>query len=146
MSLDAFNSLIKELETTMGLSGMEQESGYCRFEVDNGLILNFQYRPEADSLYIFCEVGGVPQTDAETYCQELLAANLTGAQSGCGMFALERETMTVLLTLETPLSAVNADNFRKRLDCMTLHAGRYQAKLSAADLPGSDSCAASGQE
>lgn len=72
MSLDSFNSLIKDLEHTMGLSSLEQESGYCCIEVNND---NFQYRTETDSLYIFCEVGSIPRKNVGTHCQELLAAN-----------------------------------------------------------------------
>ena len=127
MSLNDFNALIKELGNTMGLNSIQHESGYCRIEVDNGLIFNFQYQEARDSLYLFCEVGNIPQTGAETYCQKLLAANLAGAQSGCGMFALEQESMTVLLTLEIPLAAISASCFRKRLDGMALHAERHQA-------------------
>ena len=140
MSLNDFNTLIKKLENTMGLNSVEHESGYCCIEVDNGLIFHFQYQEARDSLYLFCEVGNIPQTGAESYCQELLAANLAGAQSGCGMFALEQETMTVLLTLEIPLVAINASCFRKRLDGMALHAERHQGMLFKETPPDSLSC------
>lgn len=146
MSLDSFNSLIKDLEHTMGLSSLEQEPGYCCIEVNNDLILNFQYRTETDSLYIFCEVGSIPRKNVGTHCQELLAANLTGAHLGCGMFALEQESMTVILTLEVPLSAAKADKLSKRIDCMGLHAERCRTMLFVDNSPGTGFCLAAGEE
>jgi hypothetical protein len=74
------------------------DAGTAVLEFDGTYSVTFQLMPEWDAIYMFTEVGTLPDEKLGEKAIQLLSANLFGVQTGGGVLALEPTSNTVVFS------------------------------------------------
>lgn len=106
-----FARAVQELGAHMGLPQLELDaSGSCALEFDQRLMVNFQYRPQEQEFWLYCDLGA-PVLGTQVY-EDLLQANL---------FWRTTAGATLSLTSDHPPRAVLAQRYgTASLECRQL--------------------------
>lgn len=84
------NTLLSELGTLMGVSGLQfDDQGCARLVFDGATTLNLEHEAGSSRLQIYSVLGKVPLEDREHVYRLLLEGNLFGAETGGAALAID---------------------------------------------------------
>lgn len=92
------DDVIQAIATAMGVPELRlDEHGCARLRVDDSVDINFEASDGSHLLHVYCTLGPVPTSDRERTFEQLLTANLFGADTGGATLAIDAEFNEIVL-------------------------------------------------
>lgn len=92
------DDVIQSIATAMGVPELRlDEHGCARLRVDDAIDINFEASGSSHLLHVYCTLGPVPTADRERTFEQLLTANLFGADTGGATLAIDTEFNEIVL-------------------------------------------------
>ena len=137
MTLDSgLELLISELGQKMGLGHLALDAeGACALRFDGRAIVNMQYRPDQDALWLYADLG-IPASGPELYA-DLLRGNLFWrATLGATLSLSGDEPAHVILAQSMPWRGLNGNELAAKLETFLNTVEDWEALI--ADREGDD--------
>lgn len=125
------NQLITALGQSAGLGAALQlnPQGCACLTVDNHLSLHFEEVAATGTLQIYCIVGTVPATGRELFYQQLLVANLFGAETAGATLGLDLYQQKVVLSLGLEIETTTTDKLQQVVEQFITTAAHWKERI-----------------
>lgn len=92
------DEVIQAIATALGAPDLRlDEHGCARLRVDNTIDVNFEASHTSHLMHVYCTLGTVPTSERERTFEQLLTANLFGADTGGATLAIDAEFNEIVL-------------------------------------------------
>lgn len=92
------DEVIQAIATALGAPDLKlDDQGCARLRVDDTIDVNFEASRSSHLLHVYCALGPVPASDRERTFEQLLTANLFGADTGGATLAIDAEFDEIVL-------------------------------------------------
>lgn len=107
------------------------EHGCARLRIDESIDLNFEASGSSHLLHVYSTLGTVPSHDRERSFEQLLSANLFGADTGGATLAIDAEFNQILLCTDIGNHGWTAELIMSRLQRFIDAALAWQERFAA---------------
>lgn len=116
----------------VSLSGGETDSlGVTRILINDKYLIHLRSSTDEEHFYLYAKVGNLPARDGrEEICEKLLEANLFGEGTGNSMFALHRQTNTIILMKIFDSSSTSLESYTQQLQQFISYLREWKEKFS----------------
>lgn len=126
------DDVIQAIATAMGVPELRlDEHGCARLRVDGRIDVNFEASGSSHLLHIYCTLGPVPTSDRERTFEQLLSANLFGADTGGAALAIDVEFNEIVLCSDIGNHGWTAELIMSRLQRFIDAAETWQERFTA---------------
>jgi hypothetical protein len=93
--------VIQVIATSLDVPDLRlNEHGCARLRIDDGIDVNFEASEASHLLHVYSALGPVPSTQRENIFEQLLSANLFGADTGGATLAIDTEFNEIVLCMD----------------------------------------------
>lgn len=125
------DDVIQSIATAMGVPELHlDEHGCARLRIDDAIDLNFEASDCSHLLHVYCTLGPVPTADRERCFEQLLKANLFGADTGGATLAIDAERNEIVLCMDIGNHGWTAELILSRVERFVDAALGWQARFS----------------
>ena len=126
------DDVIQAIATAMAVPDLRlDEQGCARLRVDDTIDVNFEASANSHLLHVYCTLGPVPPTDRERCFEQLLAANLFGADTGGGTLAIDAAFGEIVLCTDIGNHGWTSELILSRLQRFIDAARGWQERFAA---------------
>ena len=126
------DDVIQAIATAMGVPELRlDDHGCARLRVDDRLDVNFEASGSSHLLHVYCTLGPVPSADRERTFEQLLMANLFGADTGGATLAIDAEFNEVVLCTDVGNHGWTNELIMSRLQRFIDAAETWQERFAA---------------
>lgn len=111
------------------------EHGCARLVFDAHLGIDFERHADAGLIQVYCVLGPVPAEGRDALYQQLLEANLFGADTGGATLALDSEMGEVVLCRSVPADGMAAASFVQLVEQFASSAEDWKTRLAGHKAP-----------
>jgi hypothetical protein len=127
------DQLLHELGLTMGLPGLRFDASQCaRLMFDGKTALNFEHDAAAGCIHLYGTLAPLPAAGREALFQQLLQANLFGAQTGGATLAVDAAHHEVVLCRSVPLEGGTGAAFAAVVERFVAALEEWSSRLAGA--------------
>lgn len=135
------DDVIQAIATAMGVPELRlDEHGCARLRIDDRIDVNFEASDGGHLLHVYCTLGPVPTSDRERTFEQLLSANLFGADTGGATLAIDTEFNEIVLCSDIGNHGWTSELIMSRLERFVDAAQGWQARFAEhqaeAETPG----------
>jgi hypothetical protein len=95
------DEVIQAIATALGVADLKlDEEGCARLRIDDAIDVNFEASRSSHLLHVYCTLGPVPASERERTFEQLLTANLFGADTGGATLAIDAEFNEIVLCMD----------------------------------------------
>jgi hypothetical protein len=110
------DEVIQAIATALGVADLKlDEQGCARLRIDDTIDVNFEASRSSHLLHVYCTLGPVPASDRERTFEQLLTANLFGADTGGATLAIDAEFNEIVLCMDIGNHGWTAELIMSRL-------------------------------
>lgn len=126
------DEVIQAIATAMDVPELRlDEHGCARLRVDDTIDVNFEASGGSHLLHVYSTLGPVPSSDRERCFEQLLSANLFGADTGGATLAIDAEFNEIVLCTDIGNHGWTAELIMSRLQRFIDAALAWQERFAA---------------
>ncbi|MCD2513147.1 type III secretion system chaperone [Comamonas endophytica] len=132
-------ALVRALGQRMGLRQFQLDAeGSCALELDRRIVVNLQYRETENELWLYSDLGPVPQRSLAFY-EKLLRANLFWQQTSGATLSLSGDQLPrAVLARPLPWTLLEDTSFGAAVEAFVHTTEEWQKQLEQAALTNAD--------
>lgn len=124
--------VIQAIATAMDVPGLRlDENGCARLRIDDSIDLNFEASASSHLLHVYSALGAVPTRNRERSFEQLLGANLFGADTGGATLAIDAEFDEIVLCTDVGNHGWTSELIMSRLERFIEAALVWQERFAA---------------
>lgn len=124
------DDVIQSIATAMNVPELRlDEHGCARLRIDGAIDLNFEASACSHLLHVYCTLGPVPTSQRERTFEQLLKANLFGADTGGATLAIDAEFDEVVLCTDIGNHGWTSELIMARLERFMDAAQTWQSRF-----------------